>query len=54
MKSEHTTIVAGDIFLGCIPLASSLPLLAGFAVESLLAVSLCELADMQWGVGDSW
>ena len=41
------TQLAGYIFAHCIALAPSLPLLAGFAVQSLLAVSLLWLASRE-------
>ena len=42
MKLSKSKQVAGYIFACCIALGPSLPLLAGFAVQKLLAVSLCQ------------
>ena len=44
--------LAGYIFLCCVALALSLPLLAGFVVQSLLAVLLCHLGSTE--EGNSW
>ena len=44
MKQEQTTC---DISAYCIALTLSLSLLAGFAIQSLLAVYLCRLASTE-------
>lgn len=52
MKWSESKQQAAYIFTGYIALAPSLPSLAGFAVQSLLAVSPCQLASME--EGRSW
>ena len=49
MKWSENKQLAGYIFACCITLASILPLSAGFAAQSLLAVSLCQLAILESG-----
>ena len=51
MEQDQTT--AGYIFLRCIALAPSLPLLTGFLVQSLLAASLLQVASMEYVLGTS-
>ena len=50
--------LAGYIFACCIALVPSSPLLVDFAVQSLLAVSLCQLASTEggssWEYGHAW
>ena len=47
MKWSKNKQLAGDIFAYCIALTLSLSLLAGFAIQSLLAVYLCRLASTE-------
>ena len=58
MKWSESKQLAGYIFACCIALAPSSPLLAGFGVQSLLAVSLCQLASTEdgnsWEYGCAW
>ena len=52
MKWIQRKHLAGYILAYCIVLVSSLTLLAGFAVQSLLAKFLCQLVSMEEGI--SW
>ena len=58
MKLSKSKQVAGYIFACCIALGPSLPLLAGFVVQKLLAVSLYQLARTEkgnyWKYGCAW
>ena len=58
MKLSKSKQVAGYIFACCIALGPSLPLLAGFVVQKLLPVSLCQLANTEkgcyWKYGCNW
>ena len=50
MKYWESKQLAGYIFACFIALAPSLTLLAGFALQSLLALSLCQLASTKEGI----
>ena len=58
MKSSESKQLAGYIFTCCLALAPSSPLLAVFAVQSLLAVSLCQLLSTEetssWKYSCAW
>ena len=47
MKQSESKQLAGFIFTCCISLGPTSPLLAGFTVQSLLAVLLCQLVSTE-------
>ena len=58
MKQSERKQLAGFIFACCIALAPTSPLLAGFVVQSLLAVLLCQLVSTEeinsWNTAVLW
>ena len=53
MKYSKTKQLVGYIYARCIVLAPSLPLLTAFAIQSLLVVFLCWLANREEVLGNT-